>query len=283
MTDAPFNDDPVANARAAARAEIREDESSVRIEDVRVPRFEAPVPPRREDAAVGGLGEVVPFAEWLKYRVKLDDVVTNYRGLAPSLRCFHPKPIVSTNELMERMTGVLNRGGRLETGRQDQRNAGPPLGSPVVADGRAERRLDDLLGMVSKLQDQNGRLQTQNGRLQEELVSIARGGRRSADGDLNDRPRIRPREGSDEYRSGYRGVYGQSGGGGGNYGGGGTYGGGGNYGGDGGDNGTYGGGRAYDGDRAENSYRNDAGASRNEWYGPSRGGTPSRAGTPRRE
>ena len=61
MTEASFSEGPVANARAAARAETnRESAPSVRTEDVRVPRFEAPVPPRREDAAGAGLGEVGP-------------------------------------------------------------------------------------------------------------------------------------------------------------------------------------------------------------------------------
>lgn len=59
----------------------------------------------RPTSREGGDGSVVPgdmkmYAEWVRFRVHLVDLVGHHRGLTNSLRCYQPKRKVSTNELM---------------------------------------------------------------------------------------------------------------------------------------------------------------------------------------
>lgn len=55
--------------------------------------------------------DIFPYAEWIRLRVCFSKVVGHHRGLTTAQRCFQEKTRVYTNELMERLTPVLNRGG----------------------------------------------------------------------------------------------------------------------------------------------------------------------------
>lgn len=82
--------------------------------------------------------------------------------------------MISTNERLQRLNAVISPGGDLETSSQEKAAAVPG------AETRHERRIDDLITMVD-------RLQSQSCMIQEEVVAMHRDRRRGAKGDHNER------------------------------------------------------------------------------------------------